>query len=67
MGANIKLSEAMGATSKAMANINSVMKPEKLAGEMRTFQQANNRMEMTEELSEYTFRFCQMKCFLVSH
>lgn len=51
MGANIVLSEAMGETAKTMGSINKIMKPEAIAGDMRSFQQANMKMEMTDEMS----------------
>ncbi|XP_030572739.1 charged multivesicular body protein 2b-B [Drosophila novamexicana] len=50
MGANIALGEAMGTTAKTMAGMNKVMRPEAIAGTVRDFQQANMRMEMTDEM-----------------
>lgn len=65
MGANILLSDAMGTTAKTMGNINKIMKPEAIAGDMRAFQQANMKMEMTDEMSKfvafYTITFQQLK------
>lgn len=51
MGANIALTGAMATTTKTMANMNKIMKPEGIAGDMRAFQQANMKMEMTDEMS----------------
>lgn len=51
MGANIALGDAMATTSKTMGEMNKIMKPEKIAGDMRAFQQANMKMEMTDEMS----------------
>ncbi|XP_063226760.1 charged multivesicular body protein 2b-B isoform X2 [Bacillus rossius redtenbacheri] len=50
MGANAKLAGAMGTTSKTMADMNTIMKPEKIAADMRAFGQAAMKMEMTEEM-----------------
>ncbi|GAB0091941.1 charged multivesicular body protein 2b [Sergentomyia squamirostris] len=50
MGANIALSGAMATTAKTMSEMNKVMRPEQLAGDMRAFQQANMKMEMTDEM-----------------
>lgn len=52
MHANVKLAEAMGETSKTMGRMNKVMNPQKVAGTMRDFAMANERMNMTEETSE---------------
>lgn len=49
MGANVKLAEAMGETTKTMAGMNKVMKPEQIARNMQEFSMANERMNMTEE------------------
>lgn len=51
MGANIALGGVMAATSQAMGEMNKVMRPEKIAGDMREFAQANMKMEMTDEMS----------------
>lgn len=51
MGANIALSGAMATTSKTMAEMNKIMRPEQIAGDMRKFQEANMKMEMTDEMS----------------
>ncbi|XP_073989764.1 charged multivesicular body protein 2b [Rhodnius prolixus] len=50
IGANAKLAGAVSTTAQTMKNINSVLKPEQIAGDMRTFQQASMKMDMTEEL-----------------
>ena len=50
MGANVKLAEAMGQTTKTMANMNKVMKPEQVARTMQEFEMANAKMGMTEEV-----------------
>lgn len=52
IGANIALTGAMATTTKTMVNMNKVMKPESIAGDMRAFQQANMKMEMTDEMSK---------------
>ncbi len=52
MGANVKIAEAMGETTKTMGKMNKVMDPQKVAGTMRDFAMANERMNMTEETSE---------------
>lgn len=51
MGANIALSGAMATTSQTMGEMNKIMRPEKIAGDMREFAQANMKMEMTDEMS----------------
>lgn len=51
MGANVALSGAMAATSQTMGEMNKIMRPEKIAGDMRAFAQANMKMEMTDEMS----------------
>lgn len=52
MGANIALTGAMASTSKTMASMNKIMRPEAIASDMRAFQQANAKMEMTDEMSK---------------
>lgn len=54
MGANIALTGALATTTKTMGNMNKIMKPEAIAGDMRAFQQANMKMEMTDEMSIYS-------------
>lgn len=51
MGANIALSGALATTSETMGEMNKIMRPEKIAGDMREFAQANMKMEMTDEMS----------------
>lgn len=57
MGANIALSGAMATTSETMNQMNKIMQPDKIAGDMRAFQQANMKMEMTDEMSEFFLFF----------
>lgn len=52
MGANVAISGAMATTSKTMGEMNKIMRPEKIAGDMRVFQQENMKMEMTDEMSK---------------
>lgn len=49
MGANVKLAETMGQTSKVMGQMNKLMDPQKVAKNMHEFEMANAKMEMTEE------------------
>ena len=49
MGANVKLAETMGQTSKVMGQMNKLMDPQKVAKQMQEFEMANAKMEMTEE------------------
>lgn len=51
MGANNALSGAMATTSKTMAEMYNFMRPEQIASDMRKFQEANMKMEMTDEMS----------------
>ncbi|XP_061401632.1 charged multivesicular body protein 2b-B [Musca vetustissima] len=50
MGTNVALSEAMSTTAQTMSNMNKIMKPEAIAANVRNFQQANMKMEMTDEM-----------------
>lgn len=59
MGANIALTGAMATTTQTMAKMNQIMKPESIAGDMRAFQQANMKMEMTDEMSNW-FEYCKI-------
>jgi charged multivesicular body protein 2B len=52
MGANVKIAEAMGETTKTMGQMNKVMDPQKVAGTMREFAMASEKMNMTEETSK---------------
>lgn len=60
IGANIVLTEAMGTTAKTMGDMNKIMKPEAIAGDMRKFQQANMKIEMTDEMSTFAI---VMRCY----
>ncbi len=53
MGANVKIAEAMGETSKTMAKMNKVMDPMKVAGTMQEFEKASAKMAMSEEVSKW--------------
>ena len=55
MGANVKLAETMGQTTKVMGQMNKVMDPQKVAKTMHDFEMANAKMEMTEETSKLVF------------
>lgn len=50
MHANVKLADAMGTTTKTMAKMNQILKPEDVAKNMRDFEQASAKMGMTEEV-----------------
>ena len=50
MGANVKLAETMGQTSKVMGQMNKMMDPQKVAKNMHDFEVANAKMEMSEEV-----------------
>lgn len=52
MGANIALTDAMSTTTKTMGDMNKIMNPAGIAADMRAFQQANMKMEMTDEMSK---------------
>lgn len=52
MGANVKLAEAMGETSKTMGAVNKAMDPMKVAQTMKNFEEQNFKMNMTEETSK---------------
>lgn len=47
------LQGAIATTSKTMGQMNRLMQPQKIAADMRAFQQSNTKMEMTEEMSKY--------------
>lgn len=55
MAANVKLAGAMGTASKAMAETNKLMRPEKIAADAAAFGQASMKMEMTDEMSKIVF------------
>lgn len=50
MGTNVALTEAMSTTAQTMSNMNKIMKPEAISANVRNFQQANMKMEMTDEM-----------------
>lgn len=50
IGTNAKLTEAISTTAKTMKNINQTVRPDKVAADMRTFQQASMKMDMTDEM-----------------
>lgn len=50
MGSNVAMTNAMQTTTKTMASMNKVMRPDQIAGTVREFSQANMRMEMTDEM-----------------
>jgi len=54
MGANVKMAETMGATSKVMADMNKMMNPQQVAKNMQEFEAANMKMGMTEEMMNDT-------------
>lgn len=62
MAANSALAGAMGTTAKTMNEMNKIMRPEGIAADMRAFQQANTRMEMTDEMSMFT-TFVYKPCY----
>ena len=65
MSSNVKVARAMGETSKTMGAMNKAMDPVKVAGTMKEFAMANDKMEMTEEMSEDEFLSIHLKtCFL---
>merc|ERR1711993_54277 len=49
MGANVKLAESMGQTTKVMGQMNKMVDPQKMAKTMMEFERENAKMEMTEE------------------
>ncbi len=53
MGANVAIAKAMGETSKTMAGMNKAMDPAKVAGTMKEFAMANDKMAMTDEMSKW--------------
>ena len=54
MGANVKLAETMGQTTKVMGQMNKLVDPQKVAKTMHDFEMANAKMEMTEETSKFS-------------
>ena len=75
MGANVKLAESMGQTTKVMGQMNKMVDPQKMAKTMMEFERENAKMEMTEETSEHTLEklnvFGQLnpleKCFKICY
>lgn len=67
MGANIALSGAMATTSKTMAEMNKIMRPEQIAGDMRRFQEASMKMDMTDEMSMCLFFIWSIVFFPLWH
>lgn len=57
MGANVKLAESMGTATKTMQEMNKVLRPEKVATDLRNFGEAAMKLEMTDEMSNYTNLF----------
>lgn len=55
MQANVKLAGAMGTATKTMVNMNKIMKPEEVAKNMRDFERASAKLDMTDEVSKYVF------------
>ena len=53
MHANVKLADAMGTTTKTMANMNKILKPEDVAKNMRDFEMASAKLGMTEEVGKF--------------
>ena len=60
MGANVKIAEAMGETTKTMASMNKVMDPVKMNKDMTAFAMANEKMNMTEEMSKNLSFFLEL-------
>ena len=67
MGANVRMAEAMGETSKTMAKMNKVMDPAKVAGTMKEFEMANAKMAMSEEVSKCRSFMCPCRPSLAVH
>lgn len=55
MTSNIALTDAMATTSKTMGDMNKIMNPQAIGKNLRDFQQANMKMEMTDEMSKRGF------------
>lgn len=52
MTSNVALSDAMATTSKTMGDMNKIMNPQAIGKNLRDFQAANMKMEMTDEMSK---------------
>ena len=63
MGANVKIAEAMGETTKTMGSMNRIMNPAKMAKDMQEFAMANEKMGMTEEMSKFFLTHVTFSCF----
>lgn len=50
MGTNVTLANALRTTAGTMADMNNVLKPEAINANIREFQKANMKMEMTDEM-----------------
>lgn len=50
IGTNVTLTNALKSTSGTMADMNRILKPEAITGNIREFQKANMKMEMTDDL-----------------
>lgn len=55
-GAHTSLSKDMATVSKTMGEMNTIMRPEKISGNMRAFQTAYLKMDMADVLSEYNIK-----------
>ena len=60
MGANVKLAETMGQTTKVMGQMNKMVNPQQVAKTMQEFEMANAKMEMTEETSNTYIHFLNL-------
>lgn len=54
MGANVKLAEAMGVAGQTMSDMNKMMRPEQIGAMLNNFSKESMKMDMTDEMSEYT-------------
>ena len=55
MHANVKMAGAMGTAAKTMSNINKQISPQDLARTMQDFTKESTKMDMSEELSGFSF------------
>lgn len=53
MGANAKMAEIMGETTKTMGQMNKLTNPAKLNKTLQEFAKESTKMEMTDEMSKY--------------
>lgn len=56
MQANVKLAGAMGTATKTMTSMNQLMKPEDVAKNMKEFEMASAKLDMSEEVGKYLRR-----------